>query len=100
MGKMKQSGAIEILPQVCIKTIERSHTFKTQNAPFCFLSSIPFSVYCRSVSVIANDSLIIVELDARQYSLFYHYLPLDHRLNQGLRHFMTSLSHSAKKVHS
>lgn len=32
---MKQSGAIEILPQVCIKTIERS-AFKTQNAPFCF----------------------------------------------------------------
>ena len=59
------------------------HIFKTQNSAFCFLPWIPFSVCCRSVTAIAND-LILVELDGRQYSLFYHYLPLDHKLNQGL----------------
>lgn len=46
---------------------------------FCpkFLSVCPV----RSVSEIAND-LILVELDGRQCSLFYHYLPLEHKLNK------------------
>lgn len=78
---MKESGAIEILPQVCIKTIEGSicSKHKMLHSVFCpkFLSVCPV----RSVSEIAND-LILVELDGRQCSLFYHYLPLEHKLNK------------------
>ena len=55
----------------------------TQSASSWSSPWIPFKVYYRTVTAVADD-LILVELDGGQHSIFYNLLSLGLNFNQGL----------------
>ena len=80
---MQETGFIHFPLKVSNYLKAYSASFsRAQNVSSWFLPWIPFRVYCRSVTAVANE--ILVELGGGQHSLFYNPLPFGLNFDQGL----------------